>query len=140
LIVNLPFKKKKEEEPAVTAKTPLGQIRQLYSHYQKQANQWGYTLLSSLALICIWVVFSIFRGVNWSYLSLPLLGIVFSAMQMRRIKGISRILRQAHEVQQEIEKAEAEKKAREEAEAAKNGKQPKAAANGASGGKEEEGQ
>ena len=132
--MNLPFRKKKEEEPAVTAKTPLGQIRQLYSHYQKQANLWGYTLLSSLALICFWVLISIFRGVNWSYLSLPLLGILLSVFQMRRSKGISRILRQAHEVQKEIEKADTEKKAREEAEAAKIGKQPKAAANGTSGG------
>ncbi len=132
--MNLPLRKKKEEEPAVTAKTPLGQIRQLYSHYQKQANLWGYTLLSSLALICFWVLISIFRGVNWSYLSLPLLGILLSVFQMRRSKGISRILRQAHEVQKEIEKADTEKKAGEEAEAAKIGKQPKAAANGTSGG------
>lgn len=122
--MRLPWKKK-EDAPAVTAKTPLGAIRQLYNHYQKQANQWGYTLLSSMALICFWILYSVFQGVNWAYLSLPLIGIVISAFQMRRIKSISRILRQAHEVQQQIEKAEKEKKAREEAEAAKSGKKPK---------------
>ena len=122
--MRLPWKKK-EEGPAVTAKTPLGAIRQLYNHYQKQANQWGYTLLSSMALICFWILYSVFQGVNWAYLTLPLMGIAISAFQMRRIKSISRILRQAHEVQQQIEKAEKEKKAREEAEAAKSGKKPK---------------
>jgi hypothetical protein len=122
--LNLPFSKK-EEAPAVTAKTALGQIRQLYNHYKKQSNMWGYTLLSSMALICFWVLFSVFRGVNWSYLSLPLLGILISGLQMRRAKHISRILRQAHEVQQQVDKAEAEKRAREEEEAAEQGKKPK---------------
>ena len=129
--MNLPWKKK-EEVPAVTAKTALGQIRQLYSHYQKQSNMWGYTLLSSMGLICFWILFSVFRGVYWSYLSLPILGIVISALQMRRARNISRILRQAHEVQQEVDKAEAEKKAREEEEAAKEGRKPKAESNGSS--------
>ena len=123
--MRLPWKKRKEEGPAVTAKTPLGAIRQLYNHYQKQANRWGYTLLSSMALICLWIIYSVFQGVTWAYLSLPLIGIGISAFQMHRTKSISRILRQAHEVQQQIEKAEKEKKAREEAEAAKNGKKPR---------------
>ena len=122
--MNLPFSKK-EEAPAVTAKTALGQIRQLYNHYKKQSNMWGYTLLSSMALICFWVLFSVFRGVNWIYLSLPLFGILISGLQMRRAKQISRILRQAHEVQQQVDKAEVEKKAREEEEAAEQGKKPK---------------
>ena len=113
--MNLPWQKKKEG-PAVTAKTPLGQIRQLYSHYQKQSNLWGYTLLSSMALILFWVLFSVLQGVDWTYLSLPILGIGISIFQMRRIKSISAILRSAHEVQQQIKKLEAEKKARDEEE------------------------
>ena len=87
---------------------------------------WGYTLLSSMVLILFWVLFSAMRFVDWTYLSLPLMGILFSLWQMKRIKSISSILRNAHEVQQQIEKAEAEKKVREEKEAAKNGKKPKA--------------
>ena len=109
--MNLPWNKK-EDAPTVTAKTQLGQIRQLYNHYQKQSNMWGYTLLSSMALICFWIIYSVFRGVTWSYLSLPLFGILISGLQMRRSKHISRILRQAHEVQQQVEKSEEEKKAR----------------------------
>lgn len=65
-------------------------------------------------------------------LELSILGIVISALQMRRARNISRILRQAHEVQQEVDKAEAEKKAREEEEAAKEGRKPKAESNGSS--------
>lgn len=121
--MNLPWKQK-ADEPAVTAKTPLGQIRQLYNHYQKQSNLWGYTLLSSMVLICIWVLFFFLDLVDWTYLSLPVAGILISAFQMRRIKQISRILRNAHEVQQQIEKAEAEKKEREAAEAIKRGEVP----------------
>lgn len=140
--MNLPWKKK--NEPTVTATTPLGQIRQLYTHYQKQSNRWGYTLLSSMALICFWVLFSIMTEiVDYSYLSLPLAGMGVSFWQMRKIKSISAILRNAHEVQQQIEKAEAEKKAREEEEERKQGKKPKAETNGAakpdSGGAEEQG-
>ena len=140
--MRLPWRKK-QEKATVTAKTPLGQIRQLYSHYQKQSNMWGYTLLSSMVLILFWVLFSAMRFVDWTYLSLPLMGILFSLWQMKRIKSISSILRNAHEVQQQIEKAEAEKKVREEKEAAKNGRKPKATErNGteeASGGTEKQG-
>lgn len=133
--MKLPWKKK-GNEPTVTATTPLGQIRQLYGHYQKQANRWGYTLLSSMALICFWVVFSVLTGaIDYTYLALPLLGIGVSGWQMRRIKKISGILRNAHEVQQQIDKAEAEKKAREEEEAAKDGKKPKVETNGSHNGK-----
>ena len=140
--MNLPFKKK-EEAPAVTAKTALGQIRQLYNHYQKQSNMWGCTLLSSIVLICFWVLFSVFRGVNWSYLSLPLLGILISSLQMRRAKHISRILRQAHEVQQQVDQAEAETKVREEGEegeADEQGKKskPQVETNGAASRSDEE--
>ena len=135
--MNLPWKKK-GKGPAVTAKTTLGAIRQLYSQYQKQGNLWGYTLLSSMSLICFWIIYSVFQGVNWSYLSLPIAGIVISALQMRRIKNISRILRQAHEVQQQIDKMAAEKKAREEAEAAKNGKKASSSRNDASSAEEKE--
>lgn len=131
--MNLPWKKK-DKGPAVTATTPLGQIRQLYTHYQKQSNLWGYTLLSSMALICFWVLFSVLTGaVDYTYLTLPVMGIGVSAWQMRRIKSISGILRNAHEVQQQIDKAEAEKKAREEEEAAKQGKKPNVETNGAAG-------
>ena len=132
--------KKKKEAPAVTAKTALGQIRQLYNHYQKQSNLWGCTLLSSIVLICFWVLFSVFRGVNWSYLSLPLFGILISSLQMRRTKHISRILRQAHEVQQQVDQSEAETKAREEEEADEQGKKskPKVETNGAASRSDEE--
>ena len=113
--MNLPWRKKQEKE-TVTARTALGAIRQLYNHYQKQANMWGYALLSSLVLIFLWIGYSVLREVNYAYLSLPLIGILISAMQMHRIKGISNILRQAHTIQQQVDKAEAEKREQEEAE------------------------
>ena len=56
--MNLPWKKKKSKEP-ITAKTALGAIRQLYNHYQKQANMWGYALLSSLVLVFLWIEYEI---------------------------------------------------------------------------------
>ncbi|HAA78400.1 TPA: hypothetical protein DCE37_25150 [Candidatus Latescibacteria bacterium] len=100
----------------MTATTPLGQIRQLYTHYQKQSNRWGFVLLSSMALICLWVLFSIMVGIiDYTYLTLPVAAISVSIWQMRKTKGISGILRKAHEVQQQIEKAEAEKEEGEEA-------------------------
>ncbi|MBK36037.1 MAG: hypothetical protein CME26_10995 [Gemmatimonadetes bacterium] len=111
--MNLPWKKKKSKEP-ITAKTALGAIRQLYNHYQKQANMWGYALLSSLVLVFLWIGYSVLREVNYTYLSLPLMGMLISAMQMYRIKGISNILRQAHTIQQQVDKAETEKKEQEE--------------------------
>ena len=81
-----------------------------------------------------------FRGVNWSYLSLPLFGILISSLQMRRTKHISRILRQAHEVQQQVDQSEAETKAREEEEADEQGKKskPKVETNGAASRSDEE--
>ena len=88
-----------------------------------------------MALICFWVLFSVMSGVvDYGYLTLPAMGIGISAWQMRRIKSISGILRNAHEVQQQIEKAEAEKKAREEEEEAKKGKKANSGTNGAAGG------
>ena len=126
--MKLPWKRKRKDDE-VNATTPLGQIRQLYTYYQKQSNRWGYLLLSSMALICFWVLFSIMAGVpDYTYLALPLAGIGISIWQMRKIKNISGILKNAHEVQRQIEKAEGEKKAKEEEEAAKagqNGKCPK---------------
>lgn len=119
--MNLPWQKKKKAEDPVTARTAIGAIRQLYNHYQKQANMWGYALLSSLVLIFLWVGYSVLREVNYTYLSLPLSGILISAMQMYRIKGISNMLRQAHTIQQQVDKAEAE---RAEKEAAEKGEEP----------------
>lgn len=112
--MNLPWKRK--PQAAVTANTPIGAIRQLYSHYQKQENLWGYALLSSLVLVFLWIVYSIFQGVYFSYLSLPLAGILISGLQMYWIRGISNTLRQAHAIQQQIDKAEAEKREREDQE------------------------
>ncbi len=130
--MNLPWRKKQAKK-TVTARTAIGAIRQLYNHYQKQANMWGYALLSSLVLIFLWVGYSVLREVNYAYLSLPLIGIVISAFQMYRIKGISNTLRQAHTIQQQVDKAEAEKREQEEAEAggeaaARNGPSRSAAA------------
>ena len=131
--MNLPWQKKKQAKEPITARTAIGAIRQLYNHYQKQANMWGFALLSSLILIFLWVGYSVLREVNYSYLSLPLMGIFISAMQMYRIKGISNTLRQAHAIQQQVDKAEAEKREKEEAEkgegaVAKNGPSRSAAA------------
>tara|TARA_B100000700_G_scaffold256592_1_gene289914 strand:+ start:612 stop:956 length:345 start_codon:yes stop_codon:yes gene_type:complete len=113
--LRLPWKRKGAQQ-TVTATTPLGQIRQLYTHYQKQSNRWGFVLLSSMALICLWVLFSIMVGIiDYTYLTLPVAAISVSIWQMRKTKGISGILRKAHEVQQQIEKAEAEKEEGEEA-------------------------
>ena len=118
--MQLPWKRQKR--PPVTARTSTGALRQLYSGYQKQTNLWGYTLLSSMVLICLWIVFSVFHEVDFKLLSLPLAGILISSLQMYRIKNISRVLRQAHTIQQQVDKAEAERKQKADEEAAEKEK------------------
>lgn len=112
----LPWRKPSPEQFAKKASQAL---RQLNRRYLRQKRLWVYSLLYSVALMATYCIFAIFLPGLWEF-AIPitwivLAGIIISILQVRRCSDVIRILRQAHSVQYQIEKAE-EEKAKKEAE------------------------
>lgn len=103
---------------------PSQALRQLNSRYMRQKRLWVYIVLSSLGLVIVFVLFSIFWSDLWiNAMVIPaawiiLAGIGIAVFQIRRCNDVIHTLRQTYVVQVQIEKAQAEKEA-EDAEAQK---------------------
>ncbi len=108
---------RKRSRPSMPTRTAAA-LRHLYFNYQKQRRMWGYSVLSSMALMCLFVVMSLFTDTNLWVLAIPTVAIIFSFFQMRRCSGLVRVLRHALIVQNQIDRAQA-KAEREAEEAAK---------------------
>jgi hypothetical protein len=103
----------RKSSPKIAPQTPTARIRALYVDYQTQRNLWLYVILSSLVLVCFWVIAAFLGLVDAYALSLPAAGLSISVIQLHRIRRISEVLRAAHAIQQQVDRAEAEKKAQE---------------------------
>ena len=91
-------------EPMSTADA----LRRLHSNYQKQKRMWLYSVLSSLVLVSLFVVLSLFSSASWWVLALPAAGSIISLTQIHRCNDIVRILRHALVVQHQVDRAQAE--------------------------------
>lgn len=92
-------------------------LRHLYFNYRRQKRLWGYSVLSSVMLMCLFFVLSLFVHPDPWVIVIPLIALAFSVMQLHRCKDIVRVIRQALSIQQQIdrEKAAAEAEAPEAA-------------------------
>ncbi len=119
--IRWPWRKKVEESlPKKTGQA----LRLLHTKYQKQKRMWVYIILSSLFLMAAFLLSSVFLDISYWGLAIPVAGIAISVLQLYRCNDVMRMLRQAHNVQLQIEKAQAEaEKKQKEAEMAANGGQ-----------------
>jgi type VI protein secretion system component VasK len=117
-IFKQPSQTKKQGSESLPTQTLLA-LRQLNQGYQRQKRLWVYIILSALTLMIVYVMFSIFWAglrvhaipIAWIILA----GIVIAVLQVRRCNDLIFSLRQAYQVQQQIEKAQAEREAQEKA-------------------------
>jgi len=114
LFRRLPWQKALPEQ---FAKKTSQALRQLNRRYQRQKRLWAYSVLYSLALMAVYVIFAIFLSGLWEYVIpiawIVLAGVIISILQVRRCHDVIRTLRGAHTIQYRIEKAAAEKAERE---------------------------
>ena len=53
-------------------------LRNLYFDYLKQKRMWGYSVISSMMLMCLFISMSLFADTNFWVLAIPVTAIVFS--------------------------------------------------------------
>ena len=92
-------------------------LRQLYFIHQKQKRHWIYIIMSSLMLVCLFIVMSLFTTPNLWVIAIPFTVILYSYFQIRRCSRLARMIRQALAVQSQIDKAQKEAEERDKAEA-----------------------
>jgi len=95
---------------------PTEALRELYQDYQGQQKRWGYSVISSLCLMAIFIVFGLFTVVNLWVITIPLVAIFFSVFQTYRCKDIVRVLRQARVIQKQCDWAREEAERQRQAE------------------------
>ena len=121
LLQRLPWRSSRPEQ---FAKKTSQALRQLNRSYQRQKRLWVYSVLYSLALMALYVIFAIFLPGLWEYVIpiawIVLAGVIISILQVRRCNDVIHTLRGAHTIQYQIEKAaqEGEEETVEESEEA----------------------
>ena len=103
----LRWRRRQRPQPPESIRT-ADALRRLHTNYQKQKRMWLYSVLSSLVLVSLFVVLSLFSSVSWWVLALPAAGIIISLTQIHRCNDIVRILRHALVVQHQVDRAQAE--------------------------------
>ena len=73
--------------------------------------------MSSLMLVCLFIVMSLFTTPNLWVIAIPFTVILYSYFQIRRCSRLARMIRQALAVQSQIDKAQKEAEERDKAEA-----------------------
>ena len=110
-----PFKR---TSTALSAQT-FRALRQLHARFQRQKRGWIYVMLSSLTLGCVYGIFAVFLDSLWEgvipAICIVVTGISIAIMQVRRCSDIIRMIRQAYNVQVQVDKANEERE-KEEAE------------------------
>jgi len=108
---------RRRKAPYQVSKQTLQALRQLNQRYQRQKRLWVYIILSAMALLVLYVMFSVFwAGLRAQAIPIAwiiLAGIFIASFQVRRCNELIATLRQAHQVQFQIEKAQADRAAKE---------------------------
>lgn len=97
---------------------------------------WLYAILSSGTLICIYGIFAVFLESLWEILipvgCIVVAGVGISIIQVRRCNDVIRMIRQAYNVQIQIDKVYAEAEQKKQEEEAQASEQSASDANGTS--------
>ncbi|MCZ6634017.1 MAG: hypothetical protein O7G87_11480 [bacterium] len=108
-----PFKR---DSVALSSQTSRA-LRQLHARFQRQKRGWIYVMLSSLTLGCVYGIFSVFVDSLWEgvipAICIVVTGIGIAMIEVRRCSDIIRMIRQAYNVQVQIDKANEEKEKEE---------------------------
>ena len=100
--------RKKQAPKPVPARASQA-LRQLNSGYYRQKRLWLYIILSSMALLCLFLVIWLFlEDITFWGVLIPLSGILISVFQLYRCNELIRTIRQAQIIQLRIEKAQEE--------------------------------